>query len=161
MSVPKLDLAPKLKRPLSLWNPLDYLRLLYWSIFFPQAFTWYLKNWGGGDIAPTLMNIPKRWQLRLHYPNRRNLLIQELILIVFCALISYGLSVLLNSNQNQNEFTLFVLIGSSTFGLLLNLIWNIGLGITGTLAYGVAYGVAFDVAYGVAYGVAGCVPLGV
>jgi hypothetical protein len=26
--VPRLDLAPKLCRPLSLWNPLDYLRLL-------------------------------------------------------------------------------------------------------------------------------------
>jgi hypothetical protein len=26
-NVPRLDLAPKLKRPLQPWNPLDYLRL--------------------------------------------------------------------------------------------------------------------------------------
>ena len=38
--VPRLDLAPKLKKPLSLSNPLDYLRLLYWVFFFPQALRW-------------------------------------------------------------------------------------------------------------------------
>ncbi len=48
MPVPKLDLAPKLKRPLSLWNPLDYLRLLYWVFYFPQALHWYVEIWGGG-----------------------------------------------------------------------------------------------------------------
>jgi len=42
--VPHLNLAPKLRRPLSLWNPLDYLRLLYWVFFFPQALQWY-TNW--------------------------------------------------------------------------------------------------------------------
>jgi AAA-like domain len=39
--IPKIDLAPKLKRPLSSSNPLDYLRLLFWAIFFPQAFRKY------------------------------------------------------------------------------------------------------------------------
>lgn len=34
--VPKLYLAPKLKRPLSLWNPLDYLRLLFWLFSSPK-----------------------------------------------------------------------------------------------------------------------------
>ncbi len=48
MSVPKLDLAPKLKRPLSWWNPLDYLRLLYWVFYFPQALRWYVEIWGVG-----------------------------------------------------------------------------------------------------------------
>jgi hypothetical protein len=38
---PCLELAPQLKRPLQLWNPLDYLRLLYWILFFPQALHWY------------------------------------------------------------------------------------------------------------------------
>jgi hypothetical protein len=42
--VPLLDLAPKLKRPLSLWNPLDYLLLLYWVFYFPQAIRWYVEN---------------------------------------------------------------------------------------------------------------------
>jgi len=35
--VPRLDLAPKLNRSLSLKNPLDYLRVFYWFFFFPQA----------------------------------------------------------------------------------------------------------------------------
>lgn len=42
--VPRLDLAPKLKRPLSLSKPIDYLRLLYWVFFFPQALRWYIYN---------------------------------------------------------------------------------------------------------------------
>ena len=163
MSVPKLDLAPKLKRPLSLWNPLDYLRLLYWSIFFPQAFSWYLGKWAGGDIAPTLMNIKKRWQLRLSNPIRRNLLIQELIIIFCFPLLLYRLFIFFE--PSAQEFALFLLIGSMTFGLLLNLISNIGLGITGTLGFAigrclgfvtksVALGVAKSVALGVAYVVA-------
>lgn len=40
-AVPRLDLAPKRTQPLSLWNPLDYLVLLYWCFFFPQALKWY------------------------------------------------------------------------------------------------------------------------
>jgi hypothetical protein len=41
-AVPRLDLAPKRKRRLSLWNPLDYLVLLYWVFFFPQVLRWYV-----------------------------------------------------------------------------------------------------------------------
>ena len=41
-TVPRMDLAPKLQRPLQPWNPLDYLRLLYWVFFFPQALRWYV-----------------------------------------------------------------------------------------------------------------------
>ena len=142
--VPKLDLAPKLKRPLSPWNPRDYLRLLYWSIFFPQAFAWYLKNWAGGDIAPTLINVRTRWRLRLHNQNRKNLLIQELILIFFCASISYCLSTFF---EPKSEFLLSVFIASLIFGFLLNLTRNIGAGITGTLATGVAIVLRLSVSY--------------
>jgi hypothetical protein len=39
-----LDLAPRRKRPLSIWNPLDYLVLIYWIFFFPQALGWYVKT---------------------------------------------------------------------------------------------------------------------
>ncbi|MBW4680518.1 MAG: hypothetical protein KME19_10415 [Microcoleus vaginatus WJT46-NPBG5] len=49
--VPRLDLAPKLKRPLSLWNPLDYLRLRYWVFFFPQALKWYGAIFGNKAAA--------------------------------------------------------------------------------------------------------------
>jgi hypothetical protein len=44
-SVPQLNLAPQLNRPLSLWNPFDYLRFLYWIFFFPQALRWYEEQY--------------------------------------------------------------------------------------------------------------------
>ena len=64
MSVPKLDLAPKIKRPLSLWNPLDYLLLLYWVFYFPQALRWYVDSFGEGYIPPKFTNGGKRWKIR-------------------------------------------------------------------------------------------------
>jgi len=53
-SVPLLDLAPKLKRPLWPWNPLDYLRLLYWVFFFPQALRWYVETFDDSKYRRTL-----------------------------------------------------------------------------------------------------------
>jgi len=61
-TVPRLDLAPKLKRPLQIWNPLDYARLLYWCFFFPQALRWYVEIFAdpqhrkatGRDLLPAL-----------------------------------------------------------------------------------------------------------
>ena len=44
--IPRLDLAPKLNRPLRLWWLPDYLRLLYWAFFFPQAIRWYVGRFG-------------------------------------------------------------------------------------------------------------------
>jgi hypothetical protein len=55
MSVPRLDLAPKLKRPLQLWNPLDYLRLLYWCFFFPQALRWYVETFANRSYRKAAM----------------------------------------------------------------------------------------------------------
>ena len=43
---PDLPYAPKRKKPLSLWNPLDYLQLLYWVFYFPQALSWYVETFG-------------------------------------------------------------------------------------------------------------------
>ena len=52
-TVPKLDLAPKRKKPLSLWNPLDYVLLLYWAFFFPQAIRWYVETFGKLEYQKT------------------------------------------------------------------------------------------------------------
>jgi hypothetical protein len=49
--VPRIDLAPKLKRTLSLWNPFDYLLLLWWVFYFPQAIRWYVETKGGAGGA--------------------------------------------------------------------------------------------------------------
>lgn len=42
----ELPFAPRRTRPLAWWNPLDYLVLLYWVFFFPQAIRWYLDEFG-------------------------------------------------------------------------------------------------------------------
>ena len=41
---PPFPYAPRRCRPLSLWNPLDYLVLLYWIFYFPQALRWYVET---------------------------------------------------------------------------------------------------------------------
>ena len=42
----QINLAPKFKHSLRLWNPLDYVRLLYWLFFFPQAVWKYVDTFG-------------------------------------------------------------------------------------------------------------------
>jgi hypothetical protein len=58
---PPFSYAPRRQRPLSLWNPLDYLVLLYWVFYFPQALRWYgetffelpvdIKGWQAQDAV--------------------------------------------------------------------------------------------------------------
>ncbi|MGB0563748.1 MAG: hypothetical protein ACPGVO_18410 [Spirulinaceae cyanobacterium] len=57
----RLHLAPQLKCPLSLWNPLDYLRLLYWIGYFPQAFRWYIETFSQSDETQKSMSLRKRF----------------------------------------------------------------------------------------------------
>jgi hypothetical protein len=83
--VPRLDLAPKLKRPLSLWNPLDYLRLLYWVFFFPQALRWYLDTFGDGYVPPW-KNWRQAWTLLYQNAIQRQFLLQGLVLTVVTSL---------------------------------------------------------------------------
>ncbi len=85
--VPRLDLAPKLDRPLSMWNPLDYLRLLYWVFYFPQALRWYVEEFGGGEIPKKKRTWGKVPELLRQYPIQRHLLLQALFLAVFTTLL--------------------------------------------------------------------------
>ena len=72
-NVPRLNLAPKLKRPLQPWNLLDYLRLLYWVFFFPQALRWYVETFADPkykmatdrDLLPALREDPVQRNLAL------------------------------------------------------------------------------------------------
>lgn len=84
--VPRLDLAPKLKRPLSLWNPLDYLRLLYWVFFFPQALHWYIDTFGDRYISEQKMNSLKQLKLLPQNPIHLQLLVQGLLMIIIMGL---------------------------------------------------------------------------
>ncbi|MBP0028428.1 AAA-like domain-containing protein [Roseofilum sp. Guam] len=130
--LPRLDLAPKLNRPLSLWNPLDYLRLLYWVFYFPQALRWYVNTFGGGYIPREEMNLRKGWQILRENPIQRQLLIQGILLILTI----------------PTSFCWFL----EQFGFVI--IWD-------SVAFGVAMGVVLGVAFGVAMGVVSGVGMGV
>jgi hypothetical protein len=82
--IPRLDLAPNLRRPLSPWNPLDYLRLLYWIFFFPQALRQYVHVYGG--LIPN--EHPSRKPVWLLLPNNtlRQLVLQGIVLTVIAPL---------------------------------------------------------------------------
>jgi hypothetical protein len=81
--VPLLDLAPKLKRPLSLWNPLDYLLLLYWVFYFPQAIPWYVETFcePPPDLVPSTWQ--QVWALIKTSQRKRQLSIMGLFLSIF------------------------------------------------------------------------------
>lgn len=132
--VPRLDLAPKLERPLSLWNPLDYLRLLYWVFFFPQAVPWYVDKFGDGFIFYPKVNWLKGWNFLRKNPIEFQLLLQGLSLIVFTHLILR---------------VIFQIAGIPIegFNLWLVLIVNIIACVTSALGLGVAPGVTIAVAF--------------
>ncbi|OUL28351.1 ATPase [Nostoc sp. T09] len=184
--VPRLDLAPKLRRPLSLWNPLDYLRLLYWVFFFPQALRWYVDNFGGGNIADSEMNWRKGWELLRQNPIQRQLLFQGLVLTVVIS-VAVGLIVQIidvpfteiqkikcraifvnffaNPSPGANDPVKVELTGKCLrwFGLIVgvSVTGGVAVGLAGGIVGGVALGVAVGVVFGMAAGVASSVAFAV
>ncbi|MFM6877177.1 MAG: ATP-binding protein, partial [Microcystis panniformis] len=86
-TVPRINLAPKLKRDLSLWNPFDYLLLLYWVFYFPQAVRWYVETRGGGDKLKEQKTWRNKRQFLRDHPVQLRLGIQGLLLTVITPLI--------------------------------------------------------------------------
>ena len=86
-TVPRINLAPKLRRNLSLWNPFDYLLLLYWVFYFPQAVRWYVETRGGGDKFQEQKTWRDRMQFLRDHPVQLRLGIQGLLLTVITPLI--------------------------------------------------------------------------
>jgi len=149
-SVPWINLAPKLRRPLQLWNPLDYLRLLYWVFFFPQALRWYVVIFAD----PRHRQATGRGLLTALRQDRvqRNLSIQGLLLAVLAPLaLAAGLQ------QLGVPFNWFGVALDVTVGVYIGVIF----GVLGGVATGVATGIAFGVATGVAGGLAFSVAIGV
>ena len=93
--VPKLNLAPRLTRPLSLWNPLDYLRLLYWVFYFPQAIRWYVELFAREE--ENLREI-KEWKDFINWwqnnPIQSKLWLQGISLHFFIPLTSFSLQLM-------------------------------------------------------------------
>jgi AAA ATPase domain len=80
-SIPKIDLTPKLDRPLSLWNLLDYFRLLYWVLYFPQAIVWYEKKFSSGIDLAKVKTIKERWKWLRQNSVQQKLILQGLIIL--------------------------------------------------------------------------------
>jgi hypothetical protein len=135
--VPRLDLAPKLKRPLSLWNPLDYLRLLYWVFFFPQALRWYESTFGGESNLQDAKTWREKLEWLRQYSVQYQLILQALMLII---VIPVGLS----------RFFEEIGIPIDWFGVALGAGSGVVLGVESGVALGVASGVAYSVALGLA-----------
>ncbi|MGA9377388.1 MAG: ATP-binding protein [Phormidium sp.] len=143
--VPRLDLAPKLRRPLSLLNPLDYLRLLYWVFFFPQALGWYLD-----EEQPKRKSIPKgqitwqqTWEWLRKNQKARQLILQSLVLTVLTWLFLCGIL-----QKLGNSIEGLLITQTALFIVYLSLL----IGFIGTWLIGQKYGITLAVASGVASG---------
>jgi hypothetical protein len=115
--VPLLDLAPKLKRPLSLWNPLDYLLLLYWVFYFPQAISWYVETFCEPLPESDLLTWQQRWELIQNSSRKRQLLIMGLFLVAFISVLFNFVLEKSGIEVNWNNVLIWLFNGS-----LLNLI---------------------------------------
>jgi hypothetical protein len=168
--VPQLDLAPKLRRPLSLWNPLDYLRLLYWVFYFPQALRWYVDTFGGGYIPNDRVNRRKALELLRQNRVQQQLFLQGLLLAVIVPSVISLVLQKLGVPVDWGGVALSV-AGGLASGMVYGMdgvAGGVALSVVGSVAGGVAFGVGFgmsgrtlDVARGVAGGVAFFVASGV
>ncbi|MBY5310423.1 AAA family ATPase [Aphanizomenon flos-aquae CCAP 1446/1C] len=149
--VPRLDLAPKLRRPLSLWNPLDYLLLLYWVFFFPQALRWYVDTFGGGYI-PLKINLSKGLDILVQNFVQRQLLLQGVVLTIITPIL---ISLFLQ------ELGLRVDWSGVAFGVAVAVTFSVAIAVAFGVAERVVVAVAGSVAFGVAFGVVGGVVGGV
>ena len=166
--VPRLDLAPKLSRPLSLWNPFDYLRLLYWVFFFPQALPWYIDTFGGKGFKEAKTGI-QWWEWQRQNPIEDQLILQALTLIIVLPIILNGFLVQVGFAVHWFLVALGVLFGvvkyinsvmssdvasGVAWGLALNVVSGTGLGVAFGVAFGGVFGALWGVGFGVAFGVA-------
>jgi len=112
--VPRLDLAPKFKGSLSLSKPIDYLRLLYWMFFFPQALRSYVYS--RVSVPEHNKNSQKDSGLLLDPIGR--LLIQVMV-ITFITLLTWSITLkIINFSLDWN----YVLIGTTWILLLIIII---------------------------------------
>ncbi len=143
------DLAPRRKRPLSLWNPVDYLVLLYWAFFFPQALRWYVETFGRADCQKD--SGFSTWQICVRDTVQRHLTLQAIALllipIVTLVLIRLWIDIPISLDGT----------GSQVSGLMIGFV---ALGLIGVIAKGAAFGLDVVVAGILSAIIAGGVALG-
>ncbi|TAF56847.1 MAG: ATP-binding protein [Oscillatoriales cyanobacterium] len=153
--IPRLDLAPKLKRPLSLWNPLDYLRLLYWVFYFPQALRWYESTFGGESSLQDAKTWREKWDWLRQNPVQRQLILQASILI-FAIPIGFNIFLL----RISIPINWWVVVSGVAFAVASGVASVVQLGVASGVGLGVAFGVVLGATYGVASGMVSSVASG-
>lgn len=118
---PPLDLAPRLDRPLSLWNPLDHLKLVYWALFFPQAIQAYSSypNYNQ-QLTPT-----SNKHLTRHLSSMR-VLVSGILFASLVHLILLGFLKIFNFQLNILVFIAFFVFASIS-SILNTLIFQAGI----------------------------------
>ncbi len=144
-NIASLDLVPRLKRPLSPWNPLDYLRLLYWTFFFPQALPWYLNTFGKPEYLNS-ENLKAIEVLRQDAVPRRLVFQALVVLLIAVPATALGFTLL------GGAVNWYILVAGVVLGVVSG-------GIVGRFV-GFPFGVAFGVAFGVIFGLGGSILLG-
>ena len=153
-TVPRINLAPKLKRDLSLWNPFDYLLLLYWVFYFPQAVRWYVETRGGGDKFQEQKTWRDKMQFLRDHPVQLRLGIQGLLLTVITPLIICSIAANLGFSVDWVLVVYGVLLGvvwGVVSGVLSGVLSGVGLGVLSGVVWGVVSGVVWGVVWGVAF----------
>lgn len=148
--VSPLDLAPKLKRPLSLRNPLDYVHLLYWVFFFPQAIRWYVNQFcqAENEISSGFQGALKRLR---NDPTQRSLMLQAFFALLLATICIVGLLKIIGVPMNWFGTAVGIFIGvalGTGMSISINLAFSIGTGVAFGMGFGVATGVDSSVATG-------------
>lgn len=147
-TVPYLNLAPRLKRLLQLWDPSDYLRLLYWIFFFPQALRWYLENFAAPDHRKARGK--DLWTAIMRDIALRHLISQALIL---CLVTPFVLAWLMEKAGLPIDWS--GVAAGMVLGVAFGMAWCVILNISAGVAAGTVLGVVFGMAGGVAFGMTG------
>lgn len=146
--VPILDLSPKLNRPLSLRNPMDYLRLLYWAFFFPQALRWYVDRFCNLSNPPLQRMSTTWWGVRSD-PIQRLLVIQAILAALS---FSVGFALLLDICGVRIDW-LGVALGilfSIVFCIVVSSVAVVTVSVAGSIVVGVFLSIIFGVMFEVA-----------
>jgi len=125
---PPYKLGPEFKRALSLWNPLDYLRLLYWVFFHPQWIREYVK-WRAPEYPQNPLP-SETWALLKGNKHIRSLTAQAFLLIPLLAAA--------------------MLMILSAVGVPTDIIKGVAFGVAFGVAGGVAFGLLFLLSFGLA-----------
>lgn len=148
---PPYRLGPTFTRPLSPWNPLDYLRILYWVFFHSQWIRDYVK-W----LSPDYPDRPRRDEtLNVLKSNTRvrSFFVQSILTaIIIPFVISFFLKAL-GFPVNWAVLAILILVfvaNGLTFGVVNGVVYCVAFGVGGGVFIGITFIIFSSLVKGVA-----------